>query len=155
MSVDILDEFHAAMKRTGWTPTLIAQQVHVTKSSVSHWDKRKSIPLEHLIRIGKLINDYRFKCAIAEYLTGVRVLSDKRFEDSPQARYFSQAKEEDDRKRLDPQFTLLLGKKREYRTDSDRHEVLRYLKELDEEIEEKSNYKAAILNDWGLTIGDD
>lgn len=82
-------------------------------------------------------------------------MSDKKFENTPQARYFSQAKEEDDRKKLDPEFTLLLGKKKGDRTKEDTKRVLSYLKELDEEIEEKSNYKAAIMSDWHLLIAGD
>jgi hypothetical protein len=150
VSVDIINEFERALERTHWTKSLLATSIHVTKGAITNWVTRASIPVPMLVTIGKMLNDYRFSCAIAEFLTGVRVLSDKKFSDTPQARYFSQAKEENDRKQLDAEFTLLLGKRKEDRTQADKREVLRYLKELDEEIEEKSNYKAAIMTDWCL-----
>ncbi|MCD2257108.1 hypothetical protein ACNAN0_02340 [Agrilactobacillus fermenti] len=155
MSVNIIEEFDNALNATGWTKSLVAQSIHVTQAAVSNWLARGDIPADMLIKLGRALKDYRFSLAIAEYLTGVRVLSDKRLQDTPQARYFSQAKEENDRKKLDPEFTLLLGKNKEDRTDTDRRRVLKYVKELDEEIEEKSNYKAAIMRDWELYIDEE
>jgi transcriptional regulator with XRE-family HTH domain len=153
MAVNIIAEFEAARERTGWTYSLLAQAIHISKSSITHWIHRDNkIPDDKLKLVADILDDYEFRTVCAEYTYGVRVHSEAHVQDTPQARYFSQAKEEDDRKRLDGEFTILLGKPKHERTEDDRRRVLAYLKELDEEIEEKGNYKAAIMTDWGLTL---
>lgn len=152
MTVNIIDEFHEAMMRTGWTASLLAQSIHVTKGAVTNWTHRTGrIPDDKLKLVADVLDDYDFRIACSEYMFGVRVHSEAPIQDTPQARYFSQAKEEADRRRLDPEFTVLLGKLKGERTSQDKRRVLLYLKELDEEIEEKTSYKASIMTDWGLT----
>lgn len=151
-NIDIIAEFEKALDRSGWTKSLLAQSVHVTQAAISNWIDRGSIPKDKLPAVADMLDDYDFRSAAAEYTFGVRVHSEARVQDTPQARYFSQAKEEDDRKKLDSELVIIFGKEKGDRTSADRRRVIDYLKELDEEIEAKSNYKASIMRDWGLTI---
>ena len=152
MTVNIIAEFEDALHRTNWTHSLLAASMRISKSAVTNWVARNEIPKDKLPMVASLLDDYEFRAAAAEYTYGVRIHSEAPVQDTPQARYFSQEKEENDRKQLDPEFIILLGKLKQERTDSDKRRVLAYLKELDEEIEEKSNYKATIMSDWGLTV---
>lgn len=154
-TLDIKHELAEAIQRTGWQKNILAEAMHTTQSNVSNWLSytRKGIPNQALIDLADILDDYRFRCVVAEKLTGVHILSQNHeFADQPQAQYFSSAKEEDDRKKLDPEITIILGKRREDRTNSDRKLVLNYLSELDQEIEEEHNYETSIMEDWGLSL---
>lgn len=149
--IDVIEEFKNALDRKKMAPSELAVAIHVTPSAVTNWIGRKKIPQDKIPEVIKAIGDYRFALAVAEYLTGIVARSVKRIEDTPYARYFSQAKEENDRKKIDPEFTLLMGKRKEDRTSSDRLKVKRYIKELSEEIEEKNSFLASIMEDWDLS----
>jgi hypothetical protein len=155
MTVNIIHEFQAAMQRTNWTPSLVATGMHVTKAAVSNWITRGDIPTDKLPALAVLLDDYDFRSACAEYQYGVRVHSEAHVVDTPEARYFRSAKEEADRKQLDPGFVLLLGKPENERTREDRKRVLAYCKELDEEIETKVGFKAAVMRSWHLSIDEE
>lgn len=148
--VDILSELDLAIDRAGWNKRMLASALHVTNSAVTNWFGRRNIPIEMLQASVKVLRDDRLAYAAAEYSYGVRVFSDKKVDDSPYARYFSQTKEENDRKKLDPEFTLLMGKRKEDRTELDRKKVINYVRELDEEIEEETSFRASIMENWDL-----
>ncbi|MFD1466499.1 hypothetical protein ACFQ4L_10540 [Lapidilactobacillus mulanensis] len=150
--IDINQELKDALNRSNWTQTLLATSLHVTKGAVTNWTLRDNIPDKMLLGSMRLLNDYRFSLAVAEYLTGVKTYSIKRVEDTPYARFFSQAKEEHDRQDLDHDFTLLMGKRKEDRTQDDRKKIVHYAKELSEEIEEENSLLAAVMEDWDLII---
>lgn len=148
---DVLDAFEKSKDRKKIKNTELAPLLNIEPTAISNWFNRGFIPEERLTSVIKVMEDYRFACVVAEYLTGAKFYSTKRVEDTPYARYFSQIKEEDDRKKLDPEFVLLMGKRKEDRTDSDHLKIKQFIKELDEEIEEKVSFKAAILDEWDLS----
>lgn len=154
MTVNIFEEFTKAKNRTGWSNNLLARSLHITAGAISNWESRGTIPDDKLRMLAKALDDYDFSAACAEYSFGIRVHSEARVQDTPQAKYFQQVKEENDRLKLDHGFTVLLGKLKGDRTDEDRHKVLEYCRELSEEIESENSYLAAIMNDWGLEVAE-
>ncbi|MFD1430595.1 helix-turn-helix domain-containing protein [Lacticaseibacillus mingshuiensis] len=150
MTSNIIKQFENALDRTGISKVTLAQEIHISQSAMSNWSARGSIPELMLIRVAKVIGEYRFKLEAGLALVGLKIVEDKSIEDTPQAHYFSTEKEADDRKRLDNQILLVLSKRRGARTMDDREAVERYVKELSEQIGSEQSYLAAILEDWDL-----
>lgn len=153
MTVNIKTELAEAIDRTGWQKNILAQAMHTTKSNVSNWlSADRDIPNVTLFELTKVLQDYKFNCKVAEYITGIHILADDGdFEATPQAQYFRAKKEESERKALDDDITILLGKRPSERTQADVDEIKRYLKEFDEESETEEAFKLAIMDNWGLT----
>ena len=152
MSVNLVEEFDKALTKTGWTRASLAPQLKVEASAISNWFSRGDIPVNKLQKIVFLLDDYDFATACSEATFHIRVHSERMFKDTPEARYFSQAREESERKALDDRFKILTGIPRQERTGQDRYKMLGFLKELSDEIEEENKLKAAIMEDWQISL---
>lgn len=146
----ILCAFDEVLKRKEISRELVASDMGFEGvSSVNNWFSR-GIPENRIFELMNVLEDFKFAMTVFQLASGVSMLSAKKIEDSPYARFFSQKKEESDRQKLDPEFTMLMGKRREDRTSDDAKKMQAYLKELEEEIEEENSFKVSIMEDWGL-----
>lgn len=152
MTVNLVDEFEAALTRTGWTRAKVAERLKVGKAAISNWFARGDMPVNQLQKIVLMLDDYDFAAACSEATFHIRVHSEQMFKDTPEARYFTVAKEESERKALDERFKVLTGVPRQRRTDNQRRQMLGFLKELSDEIEEENKFKAAIMEDWDISM---
>lgn len=152
MAANIIDEMLKALERTHYHKSELAADAHLAKSTISMWIANGSIPLDKLPLVANTIDDYEFRTAAAEYAFKIRVHSEAHVVDNPQARYFVQERDEQNRQKQDQEIMVLMSKPKLERTKEDRRRIELYINALDDEVEEESNLKADIMRDWGLGL---
>lgn len=134
---EIKQECKKAFERTGMSKGVVADYLHTVPSNISNWlDPKRSFPIENLMAITKVLNDYEFTFKAIEYTTGLQLLPKNGIQAPIQNDWFSSKKEEDERKCLeDSDWFSDMSKEPKYWTVESYKRLLKYRKELSEEAQ--------------------
>lgn len=150
--INILNELSKALERHEMDNKTLASFMDVSPSTISNWWSRGEIPAANLIKAAKTLQDTRFKLAAAQYIFGIPLIFDRPTANSPYAYYFRFVKEENDRRRLDDDFTSLNEKPSVDRTAEDVREIRQFLKEFHEEVLAEVAFLLATSNNWDISL---
>lgn len=148
----LVECMRVAIDNSGWQKGFIAESLHIEQSNISMWlNRSRHVPVDLLVKLVDLLDDFEFRCVAAEFLTGVHVIStDKDYLQDAQTRFFTSKYKESEWHAMDDEITLLLGKERTARTEQDKYRVIAYLQKLDSALKEGRRYQTSIMKDWGL-----
>ncbi|WP_261806121.1 hypothetical protein [Lapidilactobacillus luobeiensis] len=118
-------------------------------SAVTNWSSR-GIPENQLFKVIKAMRDARFMIGACLLESGMVLPKITKAKDDSYAWFFSQKKEESERRALDNRFTELNSKPVDQRTSADREEMKRYCDEYLQEVTAEVELVLQITDDWGI-----